>query len=59
MTRRREKKRSQRVRYVGDGVRCRQDGRLFFQQRTISGRSTEGFCSAECAALSIRKNGRG
>lgn len=59
MSRRKKEKRARRIRYVGDAMRCREDGRLFFPQRTVSGQTTEGFCSAECAARSMRKHGRG
>jgi hypothetical protein len=38
-----------RNRYVEGGQRCAWDGRLFFPSRTISGVTTEHYCSSECA----------
>ncbi len=34
-------------------------GRLFFQQKTVSGRSTETLCSAECALVAWKRRERG
>jgi hypothetical protein len=44
-----EEARPLRNRYVEAGTRCAWDGRLFFPARTISGATTEHYCSAECA----------
>lgn len=48
------KKKALRVRHVAEGQRCRVDGKVFFPQRTISGRSTETVCSPECAMVSMQ-----
>ncbi len=48
------RERKLRVRHVGPAARCRVCGRLFFQQRTVSGRSTETLCSAECALTALK-----
>lgn len=47
-----------RARYVDDGKRCLQDDRLFYPAKTISGETTENFCSSECAFAHMKASGR-
>ena len=39
-----------RARYVADGQHCAECNKVFYPARTISGRTTEHYCSPECAA---------
>ena len=41
--------RSLRVRYVADGAHCAACGKTFYPARTVSGATTEHYCSGECA----------
>ncbi len=52
------RERKLRVRHVGPAARCRVCTRLFFEQRTGSGRSTETLCSAECALTALKQRER-
>ena len=43
-----------RARYVGDGQHCIECAKVFYPARTISGRTTENYCSGECASAAMR-----
>jgi len=42
-------KRPLRARYVADGAHCAECGKVFYPARTVSGSTTEHYCSGECA----------